>query len=830
MPAKVQSRQKFPRAAYRFQFNEHFRLNDALALVPYLRELGISHLYASPLLKAPPHSTHGYDACDFSRLNPEIGTEDDLAKLVAALRAHDMGLVLDIVPNHMGIGHPENLWWWDVMKNGRASAYAGHFDINWDSPEPRLRGKILVPILGEPYENILAKHELQLHLENSVFTLRYHEHQFPIHPASAARLPGQPDAIKKFNADPGRLDGLIQKQFYLLSDYREGDAKLNYRRFFAVSTLAALRIEDEKVFHDAHALIRQWYERGWIDGLRVDHPDGLRDPEQYLQRLRALAPDAWIVVEKILEPGESLPVGWPVAGTTGYDFLNQAGGIFVDAQSEKTFTGLFTRFTGETGNYPALVQEKKRMVLKTLLAAETSRLAEILRKIAARRKDCNHFTRQELVEAIIEMVAFFPVYRSYLAPGRGKICEADMAQVKFAAHLAREKRADLPPEIFALIQDLLLHRQRGASAYDFVYRFQQLTAPAMAKGAEDTAFYCFNRLVALNEVGGDPGRFGVTSEDFHNYNLHLHQHWPHSLLTTSTHDTKRSEDVRARLSLLSEIPDEWSRTVHRWSAMNECHRRADWPDRNAEYLFYQTLVGAWPLSLDRALAFMGKAVREAKQHTDWAAPNAGYEKALQNFISETLHDPEFTADLERFVSVFTDYGHINSLAQTLVKLTAPGVPDIYQGCELWDLSLVDPDNRRPVDFALRQRLLLEAKNFSCDQIWKHRSEGLPKLWVIRSVLNLRARRPELFAGGYQPLPAKGAAAEHLVSFLRGENLITVVPRFLIKLKNDWQDTLLPLPPGNWHHEFTGGKFSKTTPAGKLFQKFPVALLIRKENE
>src|ERR1700733_3508267 len=303
MPAQVQSRQKFPRAAYRFQFNEHFRLNDALALVPYLRELGISHLYASPLLKAPPHSTHGYDACDFSRLNPEIGTEDDLAKLVAALRAHDMGLVLDIVPNHMGIGHPENLWWWDVMKNGQASAYAGHFDINWDSPEPRLRGKILVPILGESYETILAKHELRLQLENSVFTLRYHEHQFPVHPASAARLPGQPDAIKKFNADPGRLDGLIQKQFYLLSDYREGDAKFNYRRFFAVSTLAALRIEDEKVFYNAHPLIRQWYERGWIDGLRVDHPDGLRDPEQYLQRLRALAPDAWIVVEKILEPG-----------------------------------------------------------------------------------------------------------------------------------------------------------------------------------------------------------------------------------------------------------------------------------------------------------------------------------------------------------------------------------------------------------------------------------------------------------------------------------------------------------------------------------------------
>lgn len=821
---------RIPRATYRFQFNEHFRLSDARGLVPYLYELGISHIYASPLFKATPHSLHGYDVNDFSRLNPEIGTEEDLAGLVAALHDRNMGLVLDIVPNHMGIGHPENAWWWDVLKNGQASKFAAHFDINWNSTEPGLRGKILVPVLGESYESVLAKHQLQLHFQKGVFTLRYYENQFPINPASAKELSDNSEAIKKFNDDPGKLGELIRKQHYQLSDYRQGDAKLNYRRFFAISTLAGLRVEDEKVFNDLHSLIRHWYKKGWVDGLRVDHPDGLRDPEQYLERLRALAPNAWIVVEKILEPAESLPADWPVAGTVGYEFLNETGGLFIDADSEKAFTGLQTQFTGEMIDYGVLVREKKRMVLKTLLATEIQRLSGILQKIAARRKAYKHLTGPELAEAITETIVFFPTYRSYVAPDREKISEADIIQIKLATRLARENCGDLPVEIFTLIENLLIRPARGADVHDFVYRFQQLTGPVMAKGVEDTAFYCFNRLITLNEVGGNPLRFGVTPAAFHDFNCRLQTAWPHNMLASSTHDTKRSEDVRARLNLLSEIPEEWSRTVRHWSAINECHRRANWPDRNIEYLLYQTLVGAWPLTLDRVLAFMEKAALEAKEHTTWDKRDTGYEKALQNFISEVLHDPEFTADLERFVSGIVDYGRINSLAQTLIKLTAPGVPDIYQGCELWDLSLVDPDNRRAVDFELRQRLMPEAKLFSPENIWKHRSEGLPKLRVIHHVLALRARRPELFTGSYEALTAQGIRAEHLVSFRRGEKLITIVPRFLKKLKNDWQDTQLALPPGNWHHEFTGEQFNGTIQPGSLFQKFPVALLVQKENE
>lgn len=830
MADSIHSGPAVPRATYRVQFNEQFRLNDALTLVPYLDELGISHLYASPLSRALPHSRHGYDVCDFSQLNPEIGTEEDLERLVSALHAHNMGLVLDIVPNHMGIGGPENRWWWDVLKNGPDSCYAGYFDINWQPLDPELRGKILVPILGDPYDEILAGHELQVHLEQNRFTLRYHEHRLPLAPASEERLPKRPEAIQKLNSSLPRLNALIQKQHYRLAFYQEGNEKLNYRRFFAISSLAALRVEDERVFDDVHALPRRWYEKGWIDGLRVDHPDGLRDPEQYLRRLRALAPKAWIVVEKILKPEESLPDAWPVAGTTGYDFLNQAGGILVDPAGEKALSALYHDFTGETGGYAALVQEKKRVVLETLLVSEIRRLAGLLDGIAAHHKDSEDFGRPQTMEALVEMIACFPVYRSYLAPDRGAITATDVASVEFAVHLACKKRSDLPPKLFAQIQDVLLKPQRSRAARDFVYRFQQLTSPAMAKGEEDTAFYCFNRFLPLNEVGGDPAHFGLRLENFQEFCNHLHQHWPDTMLASSTHDTKRSEDVRARLSAISEIPDEWAHIVRRWSAINVPRRHDDWPDRDAEYLFYQTLAGAWPLSLERIQAFMKKAVREAKRHTDWTKPNQPYEAALHHFIAESLGDPEFTADVERFISTLEDAGRINSLTQLLVKLTAPGVPDIYQGCELWNFALVDPDNRRPVDFQLRHRLLAEAKALSAEQAWRHRAEGLPKLWMLRRVLALRARQTRLFAGRLQILPAQGARAGHVLAFSRGDNLVAICPRFLLKLNNDWANTTLALPHGYWRSEFTNEVFSGTLRLETFFQAFPVVLLVRKENK
>jgi (1->4)-alpha-D-glucan 1-alpha-D-glucosylmutase len=817
---------QIPRATYRLQFNEHFRLADALALVPYFHALGISHLYASPLFKATPHSGHGYDVCDYNQLNREIGTEADLEKLVEALREKKMGLVLDIVPNHMGVTSSENSWWWDVLKNGRASKFYSHFDIDWESTDPKLRGKILLPILGGEYGNILQKNELRVEKQNDEFVLRYFENRFPIAPGTIA----ENISLEKLNSDPNELDRLIQRQNYFLEFHERGDARLNYRRFFSISSLAAIRVEDENVFNDAHSLLRCWLDQGWLDGLRVDHPDGLRDPQKYLERLRAIAPEAWIVVEKILEPEEPLPDSWPIAGTTGYDFLNQLNGVFVDTGAEKIFTDLYAQFTGEPVDYVALVREKKRAVLKTLFATELTRLADSLAVIASRRAASKNFSRGELHAALAEIIANFPVYRSYISETDGLASAADIAAIKTATHLACEECKDLSPSIFAFIHALLVKPQRGKPVRDFIARFQQLTGPVMAKGVEDTAFYCFNRFTSLNEVGGDPKLFGVSLEAFHKFLQTQQVHWPQSQLATSTHDTKRAEDVRARLNLLSEIPEMWTQTVRRWSAMNACHRQNDFPDRNAEYLFYQALAGAWPLTVERAQAYMEKAASESKQHTTWTKRNLPYEKALQNFISETLHDPEFTADLERFTGTLANAAAVNSLAQTLVKLTAPGVPDIYQGCELWDFSLVDPDNRRPVDFKTRQHLLKEIKSLPIEKIWEWRAEGLPKLWLIQKTLKLRGQFSDFSKFDYQPIFARGAKAEHVIAFSRGGKMITIVPRFLLKLKNDWQNTALTLPAGIWRNEFTGENHHGEIRAENLFKNFSVALLTRKEND
>ena len=821
---------QLPRATYRFQFNEHFRLPDALALVPYLHELGISHVYASPLFKAAPHSTHGYDVCDFTQLNPELGTEADLEKLVAALRGKKLGIVLDIVPNHMGISTPENFSWWDVLAHGEKSKFANHFDIDWQSPEKNLRGKILIPILGDNYKTLLNKGEFQLLFENGKLVIGYHEHRFPLAPKTIAKLPTDPAGLKKFNFDFATLDKLIRRQNYQLAFHEHGDAKLNYRRFFAVSSLAAVRVDDEKVFKATHSLVRRWIEKGWLDGLRVDHPDGLRDPEKYLQRLRAIAPDAWIVVEKILEPEELLPESWPVAGTTGYDFLNQVNGLFVDGSSEKILADFYAEFTGEMTDYVALVREKKRAVLKILFVAELNRLTELLAAIAAQRKAFQKIPRVQLQDALTEILVHFSVYRTYISEADGIAAAADIAVIKSAVHLACEARADLSPSIFAFIHALLLKPQREKLARNFIARFQQLTGPVMAKGVEDTAFYCFNRFTSLNEVGGDPKNFGVSLEAFHKFLRQQQKDWPQSQLTTSTHDTKRAEDVRARLNVISEIPEIWIKTVRRWSKINERHRQNNFPDRNAEYLFYQVLAGAWPLSEERAQFYMEKAAHESKQHTTWTKRNAPYEKALKNFVSKTLRDRKFIGALRHFVKTVSEPAAVNSLAQTLIKLTAPGVPDIYQGCELWDCSTVDPDNRRPVDFGLRQRLLAETKSLSAEKIWNRRAEGLPKLWLIQKTLKLREQFSGFSRFNYKPIFAGGAKAENVVAFSRGGKVITIVPRFLLKLDNDWQNTTLELPAGNWRNEFTGENFDGKIRMKNLFRKFPVALLVKKEND
>jgi (1->4)-alpha-D-glucan 1-alpha-D-glucosylmutase len=809
-----------PRATYRLQFHEHFRLADAIPLVPYFNELGVSHIYASPLFKAAAHSGHGYDICDFGQINPEIGTEDDLHRLVAALREYEMGLILDIVPNHMGISTGENPWWQDVLKYGRASRFANYFDIQWDSADPKLKGKILLPILGDHYERVLERCELNVQMINDEPVLRYFGNKLPIAPDSISKS----FSVEKLNADFPALDALIQKQNYRLAFWGEGDIKLNYRRFFAVSTLAGMRVEDETVFNDVHALLKQWLKKNWLDGLRVDHPDGLRDPMTYLERLRALAPNLWIVVEKILQSDEEVPEDWPVEGTVGYEFLNQLNGLFIDSRNEKAVLDFYFDFTGEPADSGKMVREKKRLVLETLFTTEESRLTDLLVQIASQRPAHQKLSREHLQEALIEYTACFPVYRTYVRPQEKFLGENDVVYIEDATAIAKKSRPDLSPELFDFFNGLLRLHFHGELENEFVARFQQLSGPAMAKGVEDTTFYCLNYFLSLNEVGGNPGKFGVNEDEFHEFCLKQARQNTHSMLGSSTHDSKRSEDVRARLNVLSEIPVEWSEAVLRWSKMNERHRKNHFLDRNIEYFLYQTLAGAWPISLERLQAYAGKASCEAKQHTDWNHRDKQYDDALKDFVAAILGDKEFTCDLDKFVGSLVEAAQINSLAQTLIKLTAPGVPDIYQGNELWDFSLVDPDNRRPVDFAERKRLLSEAKELSAEEAWKCRDEGLPKLWLIQKTLAYRAQHDKVFNGDYEPMFPRGESTEHVVAFIRGGSAITVVPRFTRRRAGEMP--VLHLPQGTWRNEYTGESFSGEATTSDLLKKFPVALLVR----
>ncbi len=543
------------------------------------------------------------------------------------------------------------------------------------------------------------------------------------------------------------------------------------------------------------------------------------------------------MVEKILEPGELLRESWPVQGTTGYDFLNLAGGLFVDPMGKEPLTDLYTELAGESPAWEDLVREKKLLVLSELLASDVNRLAEVFLQVCESHRRFRDYTRFELRQAIREVVACFPVYRTYVRAEAGQVSAADERYVEEAIEAARARRPDLDPELLDFFRDLLLLRHRGdearearAAETELVMRFQQLTGPAMAKGVEDTAFYNFHRLVSLNEVGGSPGVFGVSLEEFHRACAENQRRWPAAMLATSTHDTKRSEDVRARISLLSEIPDRWGETVRRWFERNEKHRRNGWPDRNAEYLLYQTLVGAWPLSVERAAAYMEKATREAKVHTAWTRVNAEYEEAVREFVQRLLEDRDFIADLEAFVAPLVEPARICSLAQTLLKIAAPGVPDFYQGSEIWDLSLVDPDNRRPVDYELRRRLLEDLKRgMTPEEILARMDEGLPKLWVIRQGLHLRRRRPELFGrqADYQPLRAAGPRADHAVAFARGGGVAVVVPRLVIRLGGNWDGTAVDLPPGRWRDELTGEEAAGgRRSVADLLARFPVALLSR----
>ncbi len=933
-----------PRATYRVQLHSGFTFDDAANLTEYFAELGISHLYCSPYLQATPGSTHGYDVVDHRRINEDLGGAAGHARLHSALREYGLGQVLDLVPNHMAIVSPYNPWWWDVLENGPASNYASYFDVDWETPEKRLRNSVLIPVLGDQYGVVLESGEIQLARDGDALTIRYHEHRFPVAPRSldtilsgaAARcgsdelafladafgrlpLPTATDlestrrrardkdvlrgflirlirdhrevapaidaVIDEINQRREALHLLLERQNYRLAYWRAASHDLGYRRFFDINTLVALRMEDEHVFADTHFLILRWLADGTLDGVRVDHIDGLRDPEQYLRRLHQAQPEAWVVVEKILESGESLRSSWPIAGTTGYDFMNTVGGLLIDPAGERPLTRFYTEFTGEPADFARVALEKKDLVMREILGSDLNRLTALFVEVCERHPRHRDYTRHDLHEAICAAVAGLPVYRTYMresddaareadeplrevddtarearsasrdvhesdnkagtnridlgreangtsrAAGDSLIDPDDQRYIDIAIEAAKAARPDIDARLFDFLRELLLLRHRGTFEVELAMRFQQLTGPVMAKALEDTAFYCFNRFVALNEVGGDPERFGVTAVQFHRECEAAHARWPLRMLATSTHDTKRSDDLRARMSLLSEISDRWIAAVRGWSEMNRPWWRGGLSDRNAEYLLYQTLVGAWPIERDRILEYMLKAAREAKMHTSWTTPNVEYERSLAGFIEGALNNTDFIGELTAFVAPLIWPGHINALAQTLIKLTAPGIPDFFQGSELWNVTLVDPDNRRPVDYALRRRLLTEMRSLTVDEVIARADEGLPKLWLIRHALDLRQRRPQMFGrdGDYKPLRARGAHASHVIAFCRGDGAIAIAPRLPLTLGGDWANTTITLPHGRWHNELSGDTIDGgDILMANLLARFPVGLLSREE--
>jgi (1->4)-alpha-D-glucan 1-alpha-D-glucosylmutase len=770
-----------PASTYRVQLGPGLTFSGAAELVPYLRDLGVGAMYTSPVLAAVPGSTHGYDVVDPTRVNPGLGGERAFADLGFRLREAGLGLVVDIVPNHQGIADPAaNPTWWDVLRLGRASPFARFYDIDWD------HAPIMVPVLAD------AAAVADLAITDG--QLAYHDLRFPLAPGTEGGTPGQ----------------VHERQHYRLTDWRRADSELNYRRFFEIATLAAVRVEDPVVFRATHEMVLRCVADGLVTGLRVDHPDGLADPGAYVRRLAAAAPSAWLVVEKILGADERLPALWPVAGTTGYDALRLVSGLFVDTGGEPAVTA-FTAAECGPQDLRQLEHDAKLWVAERILLAEVRRIARAARRcLPAGQIEPGQIEPGQIEPAVAELLASFSVYRSYLADD-----EADALQ---AAAAEASRRA---PGLAAVIGPLA--RQMTADpGGELAERVQQTAAMVMAKGVEDTVFYRYNRFIALNEVGGDPGRFGVTPEEFHwRVGKVAAGDHPRSMTALSTHDTKRSEDVRARLAVLSELPDEFAAAVRRWSA------RARLPEPTLNLLAWQSLVGAWPISQERLVTYLEKASREAKIATSWIEPNAEFNAAVAAWPKTVLTDEDLAADVEAFVTQVRDAGWSNALGQKLVQLAMPGVPDLYQGSELWDLSLVDPDNRRPVDFDRRRDLLARIDGGWLPEL---DDSGAAKLLIVTRALRLRRDRPELFGGSYESLPAQGPAADHLFAFARGGgHLVAVATRLPATLQRagGWRGTTLPIGPGPWTDVLTGQPVpSSWVAAEDLLQRYPVALLVR----
>lgn len=937
-----------PRATYRLQLHREFTLQDATRIVPYLAQLGVSHVYTSPLLKARPGSMHGYDVVDHTVLNPELGTSEDFDRFVDSLHEHGLGLIVDIVPNHLGVMGDSNHWWLDVLENGPAAQAAANFDIDWRPNRSTMRNRLLVAVLGEPYGAILERGEIKLGFDatRGEFSVRYHEHCFPVDPREYPRifaaqgvepiadeadradfeslvnsfghLPPREDLTEEAQAEryrdkeahkrrlvrlierspavlahiesaltrmngvqgePGSfdaLDALLEAQAYRLAYWRVAADEINYRRFFDVNDLAALRMDKVEVFEATHALILEWVGQGKIDGLRIDHSDGLYDPEAYFTRLqeavaRVRHSDApfYVVTEKILATHESLPKQWRIQGTTGYEFGALATTWLIDPSSERALSRFYSQFADEPRAFEEIAYQGKKLVMRVALAAEVEVLSTQLDRIAQLDRHTADFTRPALRDALIEVIACFPVYRTYVS-ARG-VQDEDRRIVNWAISVARKRSQAADVSVFDFLRDMLLgdagesspaHRR---AMLEFAMKFQQVTSPVTAKGVEDTALYRYHRLLCLNEVGGDPRRYSISAQALHQSNAERLRSWPNNLLATSTHDSKRGEDVRARIAVLSELPDLWKQHVIRWARLNRGKRRllddGPAPSRNDEYLLYQTLIGVWETGQDltslreRLQAYMVKATREAKSSTSWLNPNPDYEQGVNDFVAKLLEDPErsaFLHDFGKLAGVVAYFGRLNSLVQVALKITSPGVPDFYQGTELPGLTLVDPDNRRPVYFDSAKSELEQLRRWQQEMprdavLAKLLEDGTgraAKLYVTSMLLQLRREHPLLFAQGrYEPVAVTGERKDHLLAFARiheDKSVIVVVPRWMYRLMNGelappiaqaWGDTLLELQGENGKSfvellsdremSAEGGSIS----VAEVLALFPIAVLV-----
>jgi len=925
---------RVPVATYRLQFGPSFGFQDARGVIPYLSKLGISDVYASPILKATQGSTHGYDVTDPTELNPQLGTPDDFLTLGADRKAHGIGWIQDMVPNHM-VYSSENAPLMDIFENGPQSEYVDWFDVFRDHPDPELNTKILTPFLGQPLDDALREGQLHLVLDHGGLALRYYDWRLPLCLDSYDGVLGQglDEGIAGLGSDeatakalrrlctgwtnlsdmsPGperrervaaakqrlvkslagndaiaahlqrvldfynsaddasqrqsRLGSLIDRQWYKPVFWKNAGRAINYRRFFYLNDFISLRIERPDVFAKVHEKILELTDAGLITGLRIDHIDGLHDPLSYLCQLRQCVPDGYLVVEKILELEETLPSGWPIEGTSGYKFCNYLNGLFCDCGSEPMFTDIYHEFLGAEVDYLTLLYDAKRRILREHMRGEVAYLTHL---ITVALEDDFDRASESYEQALAALMAAFPVYRTYIDAQQFK--DQDRVFITAAVLDAKRREPDYQECIDQIGRLLLSYQPFAAPSPEqdklryVAMRFQQFTGPAMAKGLEDTLFYTYNRFISLNEVGGDPDFFGIPLDRFHRFNEMRARHWPHAMNATSTHDAKRGEDVRARLNVLSEIPDRWREAVGRWAHINSCHKQLcdglAVPDANDEYFLYQTLVGALPCDLqqfesfkDRLKEYTLKALREAKRHTTWSEPNEPYERGCLAFIDRILdrnEDNAFWADFLPFQKEIGAYGVYNSLSQTTLKITCPGLPDFYQGAELWDLNLVDPDNRRPVDFDIRLEALkaLEAASSegSADigaTLLASKEDGRVKQFLIRRLLELRAAQRRVFdEGDYLALEVSGPWARHIVAFERASEdarILIIVPRFLTTLvKPDelpvgekiWGDTCINLPRtcfGVYHNALTGERFEAKGPVnvGDALAIFPVGVFFR----